>query len=216
VPITLNIYQKITTELVNKGKRVIGINGVDTSGKSVFAAEYSQFLTSRGIKNQIIHIDDFHNPREIRLTGANEIDAYYENAFNYKQIIDEILEPMKNGEVIDKDVLCLNLDTDKYENLIHYTIDRETIVLLEGTLLFRPPLNKYIDAKIFLHVDFEEVLKRAAICDVPKYGQAFLEKYRLKYIPIQKRYLQEHKPQEQCDILIDNNDYNNPKHIRGL
>jgi len=207
----VDIFQKITTELIDKGKRVIGINGVDTSGKTVFTNNYSQFLTSFGIKNEIIHIDDFHNPREIRATGENEIDAYYDNAFNYKQIIGEILEPLRKGELIDKDVLCLNLDTDKYENLIHYRIDSQTIVLLEGTLLFRPPIGEYIEGKVFLHVDFEEMLKRATIRDVPKYGESFLEKYRLKYIPIQKRYIQEHKPKEQCDIFIDNNDYSNPR-----
>jgi hypothetical protein len=38
-----------------------------------------------------------------------------------------------------------------------------------------------------------------------------LEKYKKKYIPIQKKYLKENNVKEKCDIIIDNNDYNNPK-----
>jgi len=61
----IEVFQKITTELVDKGKRIIGINGVDTSGKTVFTKKYAEYLTSIGVKNQVVHIDDFHNLREI-------------------------------------------------------------------------------------------------------------------------------------------------------
>lgn len=208
----VEIFAKITSELLGKVKGVIvGINGVDCSGKTTFTTRYSEYLASLGIKNTVIHIDDFHNPLKLRRKGENEIDAYYENAFNYEQLINELFEPLKKHGSIDKEVLCLNLDTDKYENIRNYQIDEETVILVEGVLLFRPPLIEYLDKKVYLHVDFEEVLKRAAARDVPKYGEAFLDKYKNKYIPIQKRYLQEYSPEAICDILVDNNDYMSPK-----
>ena len=61
--------------------------------------------------------------------------AYCNNAFNYKQIIDKILEPLRKTGNIDKDILCLNLDTGKYENNSHYQIDAEAIIIVEGVLL---------------------------------------------------------------------------------
>jgi uridine kinase len=81
-------------------------------------------------------------------------------------------------------------------------------------LLLRPPLSDYFDSKIFIHIDFDEMLKRAEKRDVPKYGIVFLQKYINKYIPVQKQYLQEHRPQINCDILIDNTDYLCPKIIK--
>lgn len=208
---TVEIYRTITNELINSGNRILGINGVDCSGKTTFTANYAEYLTSIGVKNTIIHIDDYHNPRKMRSQGENEIDSYYENAFNYTQLIDEVFKPLRDIGSIDKSVLCLNLDTDKYENVLHYLIDSETVVLVEGVLLFRPPLIDYIDGKIFLHVSFDEVIKRATARDVPKYGESFLNKYKNKYIPIQTRYLSEFEPHTNCDIFIDNNDYENPK-----
>jgi len=207
----LAVFAQIVTQLIKNGSRILGINGIDTSGKTIFTDSFSLYLRSLGYQCAVIHIDDYHNPIEIRRQGANEIDAYYDNAFNYKQLTEEILEPLRRVGTIDKDVLCLNLDTDKYENIIHYYIDGETIVLLEGVLLFRPPILNYLDGKIYIYIDFDELLNRARERDVPKYGEAFLQKYIDKYIPIQKRYLEEFKPQAYCDIYIDNNDYLYPR-----
>lgn len=83
--------------------------------------------------------------------------------------------------------------------------------MIEGVLLFKPPIMEYLDGKVFLYIDFNEVIKRATIRDVPKYGEAFLEKYNIKYIPIQKRYLNEYEPEKHCDILVNNQDYFNPR-----
>lgn len=204
------LYSKITEKLVVSGKNIIGINGIDTSGKTKFSEEYAGFLGSEGYQCVVIHIDDFHNPLEIRRSGDNEIDAYYDHAFNYVQLIQEILEPLQQHGCIDKDILCLNVDTDIYENTIHYKIDSDTVVLLEGVLLFRPPLLAYLDGRIFLHIDFDEMMKRARIRDIPKYGEAFMQKYINRYLPVQERYLKEYKPNINCDILIDNSDYEHP------
>lgn len=187
--------------------------------KATFAADtveemenyiLGKFLGSIGKKVQILHMDDFHNPRQVRMTGDNETDAYYHNAFNYGQVIDEILEPLQQGREINRKVICLNLDTDKYENERIYKIDRETVLLIEGVLLFRPPLMEYFDAKIYLDIRFEEVLRRATERDVPKYGDAILDKYVRKYIPVQRKYIEEWKPRENADILICNEDYRRP------
>ncbi len=155
-------------------------------------------------------MDDFHNPLAVRRRGADEIEAYYNNAFDYEKLIHDVLKPYQENGWIERDVLCLNLDTDRYETTRHFTLDENTIVLVEGVLLFRPPMLAYLDGKVFLEIDFDEALKRARERDIPRYGEEFLERYRRKYIPVQKRYIKEYSPQTQCDILIDNNNYLHP------
>lgn len=206
----IDLFFLISKKINISQKKVIAINGVDTSGKSIFTNQFAKFLISTGRKTEVLHIDDFHNPLRVRMTGINEIEAYYKNAFNYDQVISEVLEPLQQKETVNKNVVCLNLDTDKYENEISYNIDNETTLLVEGVLLFRTPLIEYFDAKIFIHITFEEVLKRAKLRDVPKYGEAFLDKYINKYIPIQKKYMKEHQPLKNSDIIINNQDYSFP------
>lgn len=201
---------KAISDKLHKNKRVVGINGVDTSGKTVFADGLVKYLRSLGKDAALIHIDDFHNPLAVRRNGATEIDAYYDNAFNYDQFVDELLSPLKETGTVKKDVICLDLDTDTYSKAIHYDIKLETVVIIEGVLLFRPPLLEYLDVKVFLDVSFDEVLRRAKERDVPRYGEAFLQKYIDKYIPIQQQYLGEYKPERVCNVLVDNNDYRRP------
>ncbi|MCL2697973.1 MAG: hypothetical protein FWE74_07815 [Oscillospiraceae bacterium] len=200
-----DIFSKITTELINRGMRVIGINGVDCAGKTTFALNYSAYLTSVGIKNVIIHIDDYHNTREVRDSGD-----YYDTALNYQLLIDEVLEPLRKSGSIDKKIICLDVDTDQFENVRQYKIDEDTVVLLEGFLLFRPPMLDYLDGKVYLHIDFDETLRRTAVRDVPKHGEWFIGLTKDLFIPTQKRYIKEFEPHKNCDIFIDNSDYNKP------
>lgn len=205
------VFAEIRKRLLGRGGRVIGINGIDTSGKTTFTNSFARYLRAVGQKCAVIHADDFHNPLEVRRRGADEIDAYYRNAFDFDRIIKELLEPLQADGHIDREILCLNVDTDRYENLRRYTADRDTIVLIEGVLLFRPPVSDYLDGRIFLDIGFDEALRRAGARDVPKYGEAFLKKYTDKYFLVQKKYLEEFVPHLNCDILIDNSDYRKPE-----
>ncbi len=189
---------------------VVGVNGIDTAGKTTFARGLATYLRSRGKRVQLIHLDDFHNPAAVRSKGDNEIDAYLDNAFDLDLLNERLLAPISRGESLDCELELLDLDRDEYANRRRYRVDPDTIVILEGTLLFRPPQDRYFDYRIFLDIGFDEMMRRAEIRDVPLHGPAFLEKYRRKYIPIQKRYLRESAPRERCDALVDNRDWDRP------
>jgi phosphoglycolate phosphatase len=201
-----DIFFKLKKELIDSGKRIIGINGIDTSGKTQFADSFSRFLTSLGIANDILHIDDFHNPREVRRGGD-----YYDCAFDLDTVATQILKPLNDNSALDVALTCLDLDSDKYENERRYSVSQSGILLLEGTLLFRAPVIDYLDAKIFLQISFCEALRRAKIRDVPRYGEEILEAYKTRYLPAQERYFRECRPAEIADAVINNSDWTVPK-----
>jgi phosphoglycolate phosphatase len=190
---------------------ILGVNGVDTSGKTQFSIALNIYLKARGYRTTLIHLDDFHNPSKIRSQGANPIDSYINNAFNLELLKNEILAPLKQGQDINKELNLLDLDKDTYTNNKHFDISKNNIVILEGVLLYREPINEYFDCKIFLDISFEEVIKRATLRDVPKYGDEFLERYKQKYIPIQQWYLEKYNPKTISQCVIDNTDYNTPQ-----
>ena len=72
-----------------------------------------------------------------------------------------------------------------------YSFDQNTIIIFEGVFLFRKELSPYIDYKIFLDISFEESKNRAKTRDVPVYGEEILTMYEEKYLPSQRRYLEE-------------------------
>lgn len=206
------VVESINNQLKKTEKKpyIIGINGVDTSGKSSLSKALLDYFKSKEQKAILIHLDDFHNKRSIRRKGKDENSAYINNAFNLELLEDKLLKPLRLEGKIDVELTLLDLDADEYSNIKHFCADGDTIIILEGVLLYREPIDKYFDYRIFLDVTFEEVLKRARQRDVPMYGEAILDKYLEKYIPIQKWYLENYKPKKKSDLVIDNNDYNNP------
>ncbi len=212
----IEVFREITGKLIDrKRSKIIGINGVDTAGKTEFTARFSRYLEAVGHRNTVLTIDDFHNPSAVRRMGRDEITAYYQNAFDYKKIIQEVLEPLTDQGRLDTVVTCLDIDTDTYVKNMHLLIGPKTILLLEGVLLFREPLQKYFDGRIYLHIPFDEVLLRARERDVLRFGEGVMDKYRNKYIPVQKRYLQEWNPMKTSDVVVDNQKFESPFLLDG-
>jgi Predicted phosphatases len=202
------VFLKIERDIkLLKRPVVIGVNGVDTSGKTEFSKGLQKYLEEKGYNTQLIHLDDFHQPRSIRLKD-NTPEVYIANAFDLDKL-SELIYEMKSKPT-DKQIDLLNIDTDTYINKKRYKSNDETIIIVEGVLLYRPPIENLIDYKIFLDINFDEVLRRAEVRDVPKYGKVFLQKYIERYIPAQKIYLQKFLPKEKCHLIIDNNNLNKP------
>lgn len=124
------------------------------------------------------------------------------------------MKPLAADNKLNKELLLLNLEKDEFINHKQYVIDKDTIVLFEGVLLYREPLNQYFDFRIFIDISFDEVLRRAANRDIGLFGDAATTKYKNKYIPIQKLYIDKYNPKVLSDIIIDNNDYWNPKIVK--
>lgn len=212
------IYRGIAQQLINKKNGVkpliAGINGVDTSGKSTLTKEFSKYLCKSGFKVQIVHLDDFHNPSSIRSKESDPVISYLNNAFDLKCLEHEILEPILLEGFLDKELTLLDLEKDQYSNKKRYVVDRDTIVLVEGVLLYREPIDKYFDFKIYIDISFDEVIKRALKRDFGIFGDSVAEKYNKKYIPIQKLYIEKYTPKEKSNIIIDNEDYMKPKIVK--
>jgi len=210
-----SLYKEIAQDIIQSKAPsktlIVGINGVDTSGKTVFTNELTAYLTKQGYPVTKVHLDDFHNPSKIRSAGTCPVTSYLENAFNTDLLVDEILRPIKINNHLNVSLDLLDLESDTHTNHKDYTCNDESIVLLEGVLLFRPAINKWLDFRIYLDITFEDVIRRAVSRDKHLFGNRVLDKYKEKYIPVQKKYINTHNPIGQADILINNSNYNKPQ-----
>ncbi len=207
----LTILEKILEEIRRRKDKnrpfVVGISGIDGAGKTEFAGALEKFLIAHSYKTQAIHLDDFHNPREIRYAGKDQADNYYNRSFNINLIVEKLLEPLRRKRVFSTRMTLLDYHTDRYDTEREYTFNQNTIVIFEGVFLFRKELTPYIDYKIFLDIPLEESKKRAKDRDV----EEVIKKYDTKYLPAQARYLEEYPPGETAHMIINNNDGEYPK-----
>lgn len=196
----------------------VGINGVDGSGKTVFAKQLAEALHARTDREIIdASIDNFHNPKEIRYQkGRDSAEGFYKDSFQYQTLKRVLLDPLgANG---DRKYTTVAFDLQNNQSIKgeKHTAGNDAILILEGIFIFRPELVHSFDLKIYIDVPFEETLNRMLARDTQSADEhtETTRRFHARYKAGQDIYINTVHPKEISDIIIDNTDYNNPKIIK--
>tara|TARA_B110000091_G_C13703786_1_gene427436 strand:- start:26 stop:754 length:729 start_codon:yes stop_codon:yes gene_type:complete len=195
----------------------IAINGIEGTGKTVFAEKLTEYLNSKEMKAIQISIDGFHFNKEVRYKqGRNSAKGYYENSYDELAFVNKVLKSTQT-EKPNYISATHDLETDEYLNLKPIEISNKTITITDGAYLFKPNYINYWDLKIYLKTDFENAMKRGIERDKESLGgfEATKEKFKKRYHKASKIYLTENKPEEKADIIFDNSDFENLKLIKS-
>lgn len=195
----------------------IAVDGVDAAGKTFFADEISTAL--RDNRRQVIcaSVDGFHHPKAIRRRrGSLSPEGFYYDSYDYAALVENLLSPLgPNGS---RRYITASFDLKKDESLTTTPLiaSRDAVLIMDGIFLLRPQLFAYWDLTIYLHADFKDTLQRGVQRDTDRFGsiKKTEERYRLRYIPGQKIYLNQVNPLDKADILIDNSILDNPILLR--
>lgn len=199
----------------------VGIDGIDTAGKSTFAAALAAALRSAGPR-QVLEssIDRFHRPRAERYRlGRESPEGYYQDSYNLAGLRRVLLDPLgPAGGAAERQVrlALFDLAADAPLDLPPVTAAPDAVLVFDGIFLQRPELAGCWDLTIFLQIDEATMLARAVERDQGLLGgpQAAAEMYARRYLPAQRRYLAEHRPAEKAAILIGNDDPAMPDLLR--
>jgi uridine kinase len=83
---------------------------------------------------------------------------------------------------------------------------------MDGVFLLRPELAALWDYRILVEAPFSVTLERAERRDVALFGSvdAVRARYLERYIPGQRLYFEEARPQERADAIVQNGDPEHP------
>ena len=191
----------------------VGIDGVSASGKTVLANQLGEMLSDSGLPVIRSGIDGFHNPPEIRhRRGTMSVEGYVEDSFDYESVRKYVLDPLgpKGNLNYMPEVYDHAKETGKPRNSVLASPD--SILLFEGVMLFREELANAFDYKILVDTSFEVALERAKARDLKHFGsmRTLMDKYTRRFIPGQKRYLTECRPETQANVIFRNDDPSRP------
>jgi uridine kinase len=207
---------KIITQILAQHPLRVAVDGVDASGKTVFADALSEALTFT--QRQVIRasVDGFHHPKAIRRQkGPLSPEGFYRDSYNYPALIENLLAPLSPGGDRHYRTAVFDLYGDRPIQTPWQTAEKDAILIVDGIFLLRETLLPYWDFKIYLHTDFIHSVPRGVARDQRLLGskeEANL-RYQQRYVPGQKIYLAEARPLDKADILIDNNILDNPEII---
>jgi uridine kinase len=169
----------------------LGIDGVDGAGKTSLAEEIAQLLTKRERPCIRVSLDFFERPSaERHARGELSPEGYYLDSFDVGRLRAHVL-----------------------------SIDgpRELVVVVDGVFLQRPELVDLWDATVWVEVDLDVAAQRALERDFVRIDSldAEHERYRLRYLPAQRRYIDEQRPSERATFVLRNTGLDEPELVVG-
>lgn len=195
----------------------VAVDGVDAAGKTVFAEHLSSAVEGHGLRVVPACVDGFHRPAADRYRRESEDPAasYYEDSFDYDRLRSDLLDPLDLDGTRVIRTAVYDVRADRPVNSPWQVADDDTVLILDGIFLLRPGLRHYFDLTIFLQVDFSVSIARAVARDRHLGSpEDALRRYQTRYVPGQRLYLTDARPQQQADVVVDNNDYDRPAILR--
>lgn len=190
---------------------IVAIDGIDAAGKSVLAGELAEALRDRGIPVSEASIDGYHNPRAVRMVrGRDSPEGFYRDSFNLGSLKKNLLDPFRAGGEYRLHMFDYRVDSPDPSML--YEFKPGTVLVFDGVFSLRPDLRRYWDLTIYLSITKEESLRRG-VERGPGDKEELSRRYKARYIPGQRLYQKEARPEETADIVVDNNNPPNPKII---
>ncbi|MGM0866687.1 MAG: hypothetical protein ACQEWF_18595 [Bacillota bacterium] len=217
------LRSKLISELANRilSLRInhpvrVGVSGITASGKTTLANELAKELLCRKKKVIRTSIDNFHNPRDIRYKkGKESAIGYYEDAHDYDSFKKRLLIPLGPNGNLHYQTISLDLAKDEYVNKEIKVATKDMVLIVDGTFLFKKDLCNLYDFKIFVNTDFELARKRGSKREERAFGsyEEAEELFIKRYHAASKLYLDQHSPQLKADVVINNNNINNPDFV---
>jgi uridine kinase len=195
----------------------VAIDGVDAAGKTVFADVLAPALSALGRPVIRASVEGFHNPAAVRYRrGSLSPEGYFRDSFNYPAMVETLLKPLgpHGSREFRRAVFDFRTDSIVAAPLEH--AEGNSVLLFDGVFLLRPELRPHFDFSIFLRADFNITVARAEQRDLELLGTAeeVRRRYRERYVPGQKLYLREVRPEQWASVVIDNNDLARPAIVR--
>ncbi len=191
----------------------VAVDGVDAAGKTTLADELVPLVEGRGRPVVRATLDGFHRPRSERYRqGPASPAGYYHDSFDYDALRRELLQPLCPGGSRRYRARVFDLHSDEPVRDAPAVAPIDAVLLVDGVFLLRPELNDLWDFRVFVEVDGGEALKRALIRDERLFGSAdeALRRYRTRYAPGQRLYLDEVDPVRLADVVFENTDVSSP------
>jgi uridine kinase len=206
------VNQTMTEPAASAGVRaIVTVDGIDGSGKSMFARRLVEALGSRGI---LFAVDDFRRPVDWAAAGKSELELYYHRRYDL-DALDTCLRAFRDGRpgcryrMFDGAREALGEERE-------VAFGAATVAVVEGVFVAR--LRTSVDVlSIYVDIPRAEAERRVQARDRAKGRTAEEVQRRIeqRYFPAHDRYVMEQQPRDRASVLIDNRDPSAPRIIHA-
>lgn len=190
------------------GRALVGIDGLDGSGKATFADDIAAMIDECGGSTIRISLRKYLNPQSVRYAqGRTSPRGFYEDSYDYGKFHDEVLEPLGREGSGRYRTASYDLAAEAPVKSPWQVAPDDAVVLIDGLFLHRKEFatsrtQKVWDYSVWLDVSFEEAYRR--LRDREGVSGDPRDPANARYYEGQLLYVQECRPQEKADLVIEN------------
>lgn len=200
-------------ELPASGCVLVGVDGVDGSGKTVFANRLGEVLRTEGRSTVRLSIDDFHHARAIRYRrGRSSPEGFWLDSFDYERLRAYVLDPLGPGGSRRYRPRGHDLASDQILFPDEVLAPVGSVVVIDGLFLHRDELAHVWNFSVFLDVPFDVTAQRMATRDGSNPDPCHPSMRR--YVAAQTLYFARCAPHRRASVVIDNTSLDHPRFIR--
>ncbi len=183
---------------------LVGISGIDASGKGYLSAQLAGELRSRDLRVALINVDGWLNLPQHRFEGSDPGLCFYEQALRLDAMFEQLVLPLRDGGSIDVEMDFVEETARTFERR-RVAFSKIDVVLLEGIFLFKCAYREHFDLRIWIDCSFETALARA----VARQQEALLpdetiRAYRTIYFPAQEIHFAQDDPRSCAEYVVIN------------
>jgi uridine kinase len=192
------------------GRVVVGIDGTDGAGKTIFADDLATEL--RAMRQDVFRasMDDFRKPRALRYAqGRDSAQGFYQDSYDLAAFRRVLLGPFRLAGSTGFQTTFFDLQRDVLFESRWETGPADAILVVDGLFLLRPELKGIWNFTIWLDapddVRQERMIQRDGSRPEPEsaLGQ--------RYLGGQELYQHEASPRTAASAIIDNTDVEHPR-----
>lgn len=171
-------------------RKIIGIDGESTAGKSTLAAKLAAFLPKAGV----VSLDDFCRERSGK-EGEWWGDTVAGHGFDWQRLRDQVIQPFLAGQ---QDIVFDAFDWNLCKGTIKKSVPPCDILIVEGLSALRLELREFMDVKIWLESDAAGQIQRM----IDRGDAEMVGYFEREFSPLVQKYLSHHKPREVADFAV--------------
>ena len=183
---------------------LVGLSGIDGSGKGYLARKIVAALRSRGFTVASLAADDWAAAPERRFDPNRPAEHFYKHGFRFEEMFRDLILPMKSQRSRRLEALRSN-DSQSALHPHVFEFHDVDIILVEGIFLLKREYRDHFDLKIWVDCSFETAMERAmqrAQEGLPP--DETRHAYETIFFPAQHLHFRRENPRVAADFIINN------------
>lgn len=153
--------EKVVQRVGTERAALVGISGINASGKSWLTTRVTQTLKTEGLRVAQVGVDEWLNPPSRRFSDTDPDGHYYRHGVRLDDLFGDLILPLRKSRSIDIEFdridgsgLALDRVRRAYEQI--------DVILLEGVFILKAAYQKIYDWSLWVDCSFETALERVA------------------------------------------------------